>query len=1096
MENYKASQRFKGRIIQVLEAISSYDAVSNQAFHLDSIFKKIGFNSEIYAFWRDDKTERTCLSINELTVKDNDIIIYHYSGFAKHTTDKVLHNNCTRILLYHNITPATFFRKDSPLLKHCENGRAQLNSIIKRFHFYWADSQYNLDELIELGAPVKFTSIIPIVVDTPKSAPNNYKKIQGNWIFVGRISENKNHIDLINTFVEINKTSPQYAQHLTLIGGYDKGSSYYKELKNLIAKNDAQSLITITGKVNEGKIEEYFAASEIYVSCSQHEGFGVPLVESPLRGTPVVAIKNTAVGETMGNSKGLVNDLESMKNLIICVLSDKNKYEDLVIEQRNNAKRFNVPTVQSKIIEALTLVFPKNLQFESISFVICTYNRKLFLERCLDYLSIQTNQNYEVIVVNGPSTDGTTEYLDEVKDRIKVIQNPVKNLSISRNLGIENASGDIVAFIDDDAIPFADWVENTLEEFNSRPLTFAAIGGPVFFAGTLKYQIEDIGFNQLAEVIPNIESNKIGKDGLCRSLLGTNCAFKKEILYDVGGFDEQYDYFLDESDLTFRIQQKNHIVGYSENLQLRHEFAISNNRKDKFSYNWFSICKNEIYFIRKYSGLSGGKLEQYCRTRINRERVQPLIIAAQDGELSQELCEVLIKQVWNGYSQGVDDSRNELKTRSLQRSKNPFKKYHQSETASSLANHKRLHICIISKEFPPFSDTGGVGTLYYHLASELLILGHKVTVITAGERDERFKQGNFSVQFLEKKAFLFRRNQPANSENLSWSLQIHNSAWQIHQETPIDIFDSALWDTEALALSLIESEKRPPIILRMVTPFSIVSKTNDWDIPNDTFNQYKSAERHLLENADMLIPISNSISDTIQSEHNLKKDRKWVYNRCGITHWPLFKVNSNYDKIGNENIEISSLLKKYSKTFLFIGRLEKRKGIDTLLEAAKEFLLLEDVALIIGGNDPDNWKQKFYHQIEPSAHDKLLFLGKISDSLREKLFAHTFCLLFPSKYESFGLVPLEAYVHCLPIIASRAGAIPEVVEDNVSGLLFEPDNPSDLVRMIKKLTLSIELHTRLIKGANLKRKYFSSKSSALESTKIYHKAIKRSKYHN
>lgn len=49
-----------------------------------------------------------------------------------------------------------------------------------------------------------------------------------------------------------------------------------------------------------------------------------------------------------------------------------------------------------------------------------------------------------------------------------------------------------------------------------------------------------------------------------------------------------------------------------------------------------------------------------------------------------------------------------------------------------------LHICIISKEFPPFAARGGIGTLFYHLASELLLLGHHVSVIAPGEQASEF----------------------------------------------------------------------------------------------------------------------------------------------------------------------------------------------------------------------------------------------------------------------------------------------------------------------------------------------------------------------
>jgi cellulose synthase/poly-beta-1,6-N-acetylglucosamine synthase-like glycosyltransferase len=198
--------------------------------------------------------------------------------------------------------------------------------------------------------------------------------------------------------------------------------------------------------------------------------------------------------------------------------------------------------------------------------------------------------------------------LAEWEGRIKVLHNPHRNLSISRNLGAEAAAGDIVAYIDDDAIPFADWTRTLLREFNRRPLTTAAVGGPCYLAGALKFQIEDIGFNKFAEALPNAPREEIGRNGWLRSLIGTNAAFSRSHIRAVGGFDEQYDYFLDESDLTFRMQAAGSLVAYCPDLHLRHEFARSENRKNRYSFNWYSICKNTSYFVACYSGLTGQKL--------------------------------------------------------------------------------------------------------------------------------------------------------------------------------------------------------------------------------------------------------------------------------------------------------------------------------------------------------------------------------------------------------------------------------------------------------------------------------------------------------
>ena len=103
---------------------------------------------------------------------------------------------------------------------------------------------------------------------------------------------------------------------------------------------------------------------------------------------------------------------------------------------------------------------------KSVSIVICTYNRAEFLNRTLYSLKNLNYKNFEVIVINGPSTDNTYMILEKYSDRIKIDNNPYTNLSISRNMGIALSSGEIVAFIDDDAIPDKYWLDDIVSLYN------------------------------------------------------------------------------------------------------------------------------------------------------------------------------------------------------------------------------------------------------------------------------------------------------------------------------------------------------------------------------------------------------------------------------------------------------------------------------------------------------------------------------------------------------------------------------------------------------------------------------------------------------
>jgi len=1083
------STDYSGRIIQVVEALDVGDAVSNHVIELHKMFKELGFDAHILCQWIHPDLSDVCKHLSTIKPSDRDIIVNHYAGYSEYAVDYVLDNNATRIILYHNITPHKFFDQSSEIYTFCKKGREQLSEIIPHYHHYWGVSQYNIDELVSLGADKARTRIVPIVVTAPPSSDQVTQKEPGSWVFLGRVAANKRHNDLLDAFLRVRAENPSAATHLYIVGGGDQREPFYQSFLDQIKKSGAGNLVTLTGKVSEEEKERYLRSASIYVSLSQHEGFGVPLVEAPLRATPTLALLTSAVGETLGNGIGVARDTGALVKLAVRVAEDRSFRSKLLKQQIANADRFTRTSVRTQLIAALRDVVPGG-EYKSISVVICTYNRLADLERCLNYLADQSSPFFEVIVVNGPSTDGTAEFLKRWEGRIKIAQNPERNLSISRNLGADLADGDIVAYIDDDAIPFADWADTLLREFNSRPLTTAGLGGPAYFAGTLKFQDQDIGFTKLAEAKPNIDAHEVKPKGLFRSLLGTNTAFSKKALASVGGFDEQFDYFLDESDLTFRMQQAGLKVAYCPDLYVRHEFARSDNRTGKYSFNWYSISKNIAYFVALNSGLSGKELKSYLKDRLQRERVDYLENGYAHGELDRKLRDQGVADIWRGMEQGLKDSRRGPLTRPLKKAPGKFLAFATDTSNNRVGvDSPRLHVCIISKEFPPFGWAGGIGTLYYHLASELLLLGHEVTVIMPGD-GERYDEGRFHIRYVSWEPIDFGPKAPDTARNMSLALRAAKAVAELHQELPIDVIDSALWDTEALAIALIDPHKRPPLVVRLVTPFAVAARTNGWSVSDEVASQYMEAERALITHADHVIAISQSIAETISTEYGLKRGDNWEVSHCGIAYWPFFHVNSSYgafDGLGDVGPKIDA----FEKVILFLGRLEGRKGIETFLRAAPDILKTnENSCVVIAGDDVEGWKERSSEWLS-EVQDRVFFLGSVSDIVREKLFARSYCLVFPSQYESFGLVPLEAFVHGLPVVAARAGAIPEVVADGKSGILFPAGDADALATEVAKIINDEPYRQRLSDGAKAASRHFSGRNFATRSVNTYLRLLNR-----
>lgn len=1082
----KINSNFSGRIIQLTDALDYGDAVSNQVIALDAAFKRLGLRAEIYSKWHHEKVAAHRRDLSELVAREDDVVILHFFGLSEHALPAALECYATRILLTHNITPASFFDSDTSLHAFCLKGREQLRQVWSKFHFFWGDSDYNLEELRTLGVPAERCSVVPIIVAPIELGELiQHPRERGSWLFVGRVAPNKQHLQLVDLFAKARLKNPEAATRMYFVGSFDPTDPYARAVQQTIQRYGLTDVVQLTGKVSDAERDAIYARASVFVSLSLHEGFGVPLVEASHRGVPAVALESSAVGETLRVSQALASSPEAVGALAVKAVTDPVFAASLIQAQRKNAGRFLPAAVLAAVRTALGQVLPVRRHYRTLSVVICTYNRRDFLARVLDYLSYQTCSQFEVVIVDGPSDDGTKVLLESFRGAIKIAHNPERNLSKSRNIGIELSTGDIVAFIDDDALPFDDWVENILAAYNSHPLTVTGMGGPTFYAGSLKFQATDIAFNKLAEAKVNVDSAEIGKDGWYRSLLGTNATFTREALMRTDGFDEQYDYFLDESEVCWHMQSANALIGYCENIFLRHEFAQSANRQSKHNFNWYTICKNTAYFIAAYSGLKGKKLDEYLRERMQRERIAPLDAAVQAGEITRKERDNHVQNIWKGTDQGLLDLQHFPRRRHLKSTGGQFLPFACSASRLRIGHEiRRLHVCIVSKEFPPFASRGGIGTLYYHLASELLLMGHEVTVIVPADEPHEFKQGRFRVLYAQRIKATLDHLDSGFANNINWSLSALTALTELHSHHSVDVLETALWDTEALAIAMVPSENRPPLVVRLVTPFPVAARLNGWQVPEQTATCFKSAEQELIAHADALVPISDSIQKTIQREYALVPDDRWTIVPCGISYWPAFSFEQGYANID----EIKHIFPEdvgSGKLVVFVGRLEQRKGIDLVLQAASEFLAADKgVQLLIAGWDVEGWAQRLPEMVEAQLCKRIHFLGEVSDATREKLFAHAYCVLFPSRYESFGLVPLEAFVHGTPVIASYSGAIPEVVTID-SGILFQPDDAGALARAVVQLVREPELRQRLSIGARNRVRTLSSRRMAERSVELY-----------
>lgn len=174
--------------------------------------------------------------------------------------------------------------------------------------------------------------------------------------------------------------------------------------------------------------------------------------------------------------------------------------------------------------------------------------------------------------------------------------------------------------------------------------------------------------------------------------------------------------------------------------------------------------------------------------------------------------------------------------------------------------------------------------------------------------------------------------------------------------------------------------------------------------------------------------------------------------------------------------------------FLFVGRFETRKGIDVLLAAIPEVAAAFPQAVFrLAGSPGDGTAWRSFANRHPElAATRVELLGQVSSETLASLYRECTVLVAPSRYESFGLIYVEAMSHAKPVIGCAAGGIPEVVRDGVTGLLAQPGDVPSLVACMCRLAADADLRTRL--GEAGRREFltrFSAETMAQKTVAYY-----------
>jgi glycogen(starch) synthase len=366
-----------------------------------------------------------------------------------------------------------------------------------------------------------------------------------------------------------------------------------------------------------------------------------------------------------------------------------------------------------------------------------------------------------------------------------------------------------------------------------------------------------------------------------------------------------------------------------------------------------------------------------------------------------------------------------------------------------------MRIGLVSYEYPPQSGFGGVGTYVYRLAGALGKAGHQVIVI-AGPTDvpEEWPQPNVTLHRIEAyydppripgMRFLWWNVIAKYLERyhrivwhwLKWDLASGAAVQRIHNQSPLDVIEAPEHAANGLAAGRL---RRWPTVIRLHGPWDLFFGINRTH--GSALNRLLTfLERQSCRYADVITAPSRTMAAFIHERWHLAVLPTAVPNFMDVPEHaaPLPPENGR-------------------QIIVCAGRLERFKGQDTLVNAFARIAAAHPRAelMLIG---PDQWSTRYtFAQLvdravpDPAIRARIHLPGpQPLATVQEALRGATIAVICSSGFESFSFSTLEAMAWARPIVGSRVGAIPELLDHGRCGLTVAPGNVAHFAEALESL---------------------------------------------
>jgi len=369
-----------------------------------------------------------------------------------------------------------------------------------------------------------------------------------------------------------------------------------------------------------------------------------------------------------------------------------------------------------------------------------------------------------------------------------------------------------------------------------------------------------------------------------------------------------------------------------------------------------------------------------------------------------------------------------------------------------------------------YPKIGGIATHIKGLAKYLSRLGHEVQIITIKNFEEKYKDEDGNVIRLNASTIPgIQILSPLDLKQIKRVILeekfdiIHGH----HAFTPISLYSVSLASKHGFPTVLTAHS------LGMGYQYGIVWKT---------LKPVLYPVKRAFDKADKIIAVSEAVRQFMSHIASHPEKIEVIPNGIDLEQ---FICSSNGKRFRRElDLPLDAPI------VLFVGRFSIRKGVHVLIDAFKHVVKeIPDARLLIAGKG--FLKEYLKHRVKVNKiTDNVNFLGCISGKVLAKFYAASDIFVCPSVFaEAFGIVILEAMASGKPVITTKVGGIPEIIDHEVNGLLVEPHDVKELSNAI--IRLLSDKKERLEMGRNARRKveeYYDWKKLVFEVLSVYEEA--------